>query len=118
MKHTRLRYAIVSLVAVMVLNILFAVLLFLINGPHPECGHNPEVGPCDLVGSSLNFAGWTIVPAFGIWLLTLFVGFSVIWIKQGSKNKVLNGFLLLILIMPVSMMIFTLLMMMKSISSN
>ncbi len=98
-KRPRLRYAVISLLVAIVVNLAYSFGSTLIYGPHPECGINPEVGPCDLVGSSLNFAGSMIVPTFILWMILLAVGFIFIWKKDGSKHKLRDSILIALIIL-------------------
>jgi ABC-type molybdate transport system permease subunit len=103
MKYPRLTFAFISLLIILLLNIVLAFAITMINGPHPECGVNSEVGPCNVVGASLNTAGWNIVPALLFWLLAIFVSFIFIWKKRGSNHKKRDIIILALVLLPVLM---------------
>src|SRR4051794_28890994 len=98
-KHPRARYALTSFLVAIILNLGFSFTSVLISGPHPECGVNPEVGPCDLTGSSLNLASWMIVPTFVLWLIFMAMGFMFIWKKTGSEHGLRDGIVLAMIIL-------------------
>jgi hypothetical protein len=104
MKYPRLRYILVSLLLVLLLDVVFSFANTVINGPHPECNINHEVGSCDLVGASLNTAGWFIVPTLALWLIVLFAGHIYAWKKYGSKHKVRDSLILALIILPIVML--------------
>jgi len=68
-----LRFLLVTLVVSWLLTIAIIMLGSLILGPHPECGANPDVGPCDYWGRTAPFIVYLsplpVVPVFLIVLL-------------------------------------------------
>lgn len=68
-----LRFLLVTLVVSWLLTIALIMVGSLILGPHPECGTNPDVGPCDYWGRTAPFIVYlsplSVVPVFMIVLL-------------------------------------------------
>ncbi len=58
--------------------ILYAFATAIVNGPHPSCNVESDVGSCNLVGSSFNLALWLTLPGFLIWVAILPIGLLII----------------------------------------
>ena len=59
--------------------------LVLSNGPHPECGVNAAVGPCDTLGAIFSTAQWSTVPGLYMCLITMCVT-TIIYLLRGPKS--------------------------------
>lgn len=62
-----------SLVLAIVLGAMSIVLFELLNGPHPECGVNESVGPCDLPGRLSRDTPLIFLLAIVFWTFILVV---------------------------------------------
>lgn len=95
-------YALSTLLLVIIGTLAYSFYLVEVNGPHPDCGREPIVGPCDYTGASLHTAGWISVPAACVWVTMLFLGLLWRIIRRGSKPSLPEALLLAVCSLPLA----------------
>jgi uncharacterized membrane protein len=101
-KHPRLAYLPISVIGTILVVVTLASFYVAMNGAHPECATSPdEVGSCDFIGASLTTALWLTVPGIYLWFIALATGLAVIWVRYGSRRKVVDGLVLAFVLMLI-----------------
>lgn len=67
---------------------LVTILLFeLLNGPHPECGIDESVGPCDYIGRVKLDLALILFPTIIFWLIILLID---VFIRKIVKRRTIS----------------------------
>lgn len=107
MKLARPLYVIFTLPISVLIVFIYSYLHVKANGPHANCYYDPDVGPCDRIGSTIHLTGFYYFGGIGfaIWSTLLFLGLLVSKIRYGFKDIREDIALLLVLAIPLLLFI-------------